>query len=259
MPVPGPDVFSLEDYISEVSTFPKFSHTLFLDQATGVALQGLIEDYDKLAKRGRDIQAKQALMNEHPGTIGLVDDEFDALREELDEVLAKTDALEEELKVAEAKALRASLTLTFQVSTPHHQGKVVRQAEKEFDKEHGRKNAEDLEYATARGRYLMAAQLAAFCVKAEGRDGRVLPVPEQAGFERLMDSLISSESVRLITALNAGLDSSMAWAERLNAGFPGRGADVADQPVGDSGAEGGEELGYAADHDAHGEEELVEG
>lgn len=252
-PIPGPDTFNFEDYISGKSTFPEFTHTVYLDQASGIALANIVDEYDTLAKRGRSIIRRQGVMAEM-SSASLVDEEVEKLAEELDEIESRTAELEKEITDLEEKVKASGLTLVFQVGTAQKLGKVVRRAEKEYNKRHGKGADDDAEYITGKARHVLIAQLVGYCTKIILPNGEEQKPPGEEGFGRLLDSLISSESVRLLTALNRSLDSSGKWAERVDAGFPGGGADVGDGTVGSADPEDGPVLvGSAAD--AHDREE----
>ena len=161
------------------------------------------------------------------------------------------------------KIKATSITLTFQASTPQKYGKVIRQAEKAYAKAHGRVDDTDMEHVTGRTRTLLAHQLAAYCIgwetpaekeendrlekeakeRGENFKRALRQAPSQQSFDSMLDSLISSETLRLLTALNAGLDANAEWASRIDAGFPGGGADMGSEPVGQSGSEDGALVG----------------
>jgi len=245
----GPDDFDFTAYISGVSSFPTFHHTVYLDQANGIALHEMIEEYDNLANRGREINRLQERLAESP-TRSLVDDEAEELNKELDGIIARTSALEPKLAKLEERVRRSALTLHFQTGTAQKLGQVVQVAEKSFHKKHGRKNETDIEYVTAKSKHILTAQLAAYCTKIVLPDGREQDAPDADGFSALLDRLIASESVRLMTTLNKKLDSSGEWADRIDAGFPGRRAEQAEEPLGGAGAPGGSGLEHPADDDA---------
>lgn len=256
-PVPGPDTFDFDDYIAGKSTFPEFTHTVYLDQAAGIELANVVDEYDALAKRGRNIIRRQGMMSEMP-TASLVDDEVEKLAEELDEIEAKTAELETRISDLEEKVKASGLTLVFQVGTAQKLGKVVRRAEKEYNKRHGKGADDDPEYITGKARHVLVAQLVGYCTKIVLPNGTEQNPPGEEGFGKLLDSLISSESVRLLTALNKSLDSSGKWADRVDAGFPGGRTDVGEMPVGGAGTEDSEGLVTSpADAVSGKEDELV--
>lgn len=254
--VPGPDTFDFDSYISGTSTFPEFSHTIYLDQASGIELARTADEYTALAKRGKAIERRRRVMSE--STTSLVDDEWEKLAAELEDITVKTDALEIRMKDLETKVKASGLTLTFQVGTAQKLGKVVRRAEKEYQKKHGKGSNDDVEHLTNKGRYLLVAQLAAYCTKITLPDGTDQQPPSAEGFESLMDRLISSESARLMMALNKALDSSGEWADRVDAGFPGGSHDLGEESMGDSGSEDSEVLVDSSIDAPDGKEKLLE-
>jgi hypothetical protein len=231
-----PSVFDFDSYISGVATFPEFQHTVFLDQKSGIELHELASEYDKLADRGREIMRIQSNIADS-STRSLVDEEAEELAAELGDIEEKTAELAPKINELKERIRRTALTLNFQAGTAQKLGSVIRQAEKAFHKKHGRKAEDDIEYVTARSKALLAAQLSAYCTKIILADGREQDPPSDEGFLRLIDSLISSESMRLMLTLNKSLDSSANWAETIDAGFPGGRDEPEAQPVDHPGPE----------------------
>lgn len=248
---PDLDDFSFEDYISGVSTFPTFSHTVYLDQANGIALLKIYEEGERIARRGIQIEEQLEASSEDRSR-SLVDDDMEKLAEERDKLLERGEELQKEKAVLEEKVKASAMTLSFQVGTAQKLGSVVRQAEKEYQKKHGRGRDDDLEYISGKFQFQLEAQLAAYCTGVTLADGRQIDPPNRAGFSRLCSSLIPSESTRLLSALNENLDSSTEWAEKLDAGFPGGGSVAADITVGDSADQGGALVGGSSPDDADG-------
>lgn len=228
---PDPATFDFMAYIAGNSTFPEFAHTVYLDQANGIALNEVAAEYDKLASRAKEIQKVQEQIAES-SVRSLVDEQAEELTEELRQIEEQCTALEPQVAELEKKIRASSMTLHFQAGTAQKLGQVVRQAEKEYHKKHGKKDENDVEYVTGKSRYVLAAQLTAYCVKVSLPDGRTAPAPDRDGFEKLLDSLITSETVRLMTTLNKSLDASVDWAERIDAGFPGGRDEQGQQPLG---------------------------
>lgn len=231
-----PSTFDFDSYISGAATFPEFQHTVYLDQKSGAQLHELRTEYDTLAERGREILQIQARMADS-STRSLVDEEAEELADELGDIEEKTAELAPKINALRDKIVSTALTLNFQAGTAQKLGAVIRQAEKTFHKKHGRKADDDLEYVTARSKAVLAAQLSAYCTKLILADGREQEPPSDEGFLRLIDSLISSESLRLMMTLNKSLDSSADWAEKIDAGFPGGRDEPQEQPVDHPGPE----------------------
>lgn len=225
-----PSTFDFDAYISGASTFPEFQHVVYLDQKSGAELHDLRTEYDALADRGREILQIQANMADS-STRSLVDEEAEELASELGVIEEKTSAMAPKINALRDKVLSTALTLNFQAGTAQKLGTVIRQTEKAFHKKHGRKADDDLEYVTARSKAILAAQLSAYCTKIILADGTEQDPPSDEGFLRLIDSLISSESMRLMMTLNKSLDSSADWAEKIDAGFPGGRDEPGEEPV----------------------------
>lgn len=233
-----PSVFDFNAYISGTATFPEFEHTVYLDQRSGIDLYELSQEYDKHAERGREIMRIQANMAES-STRSFVDEEAEDLAAELEKIEKVTAELAPKINALERKIRQSALKLVFQGGTAQKLGAVVRQAEKEFHKKHGRKDDTDLEYLTAKSKAILAAQLTAYCTKIVLADGTEQDPPNSVGFMQLLDALISSESVRLMATLNKSLDSSADWAEKVDAGFPGGRDESREEPVAGAGAQDG--------------------
>jgi len=231
-----PSAFDFNSYISGISSFPEFKHTVFLNQRDGSTLHQLTAEYDELAERGREILRIQSRIADNP-TRSFVDEEAEELAEELGKIEERTAALAPQINDLEKKVRQNALVLVFQAGTAQKLGSVVRQAEKEFHKKHGRKDDSDIEYITAKSKAILAAQLNAYCTKIILHDGTEQDPPNPEGFLVLLDRLIASESFRLMNTLNKSLDSTADWADKIDAGFPGRRHEQAPQPVAGAGAE----------------------
>jgi hypothetical protein len=229
-PIPGPDTFDFEAYISGLSTFPSFKHVAYLDQASGMALASAAEEYEALAKRGREILRRQRAIGE-VSVRSLVDQEEDELASELAEIQEKTSRLEEQISSLEERVKKSAMTFSFQVGTPDKLNSIIRRAQRE-SVERYRSIADEDERDALIQRHVMAAQLAEFCTEVVLPDGPVHGPPSVDGFHKLFDSLIASEAIRLMNAHTKHLDSSTSWADRLDAGFPGGVPHVAEESVG---------------------------
>lgn len=255
-PTPGPDTFDFDDYIAGKSTFPRFSHTVYLDQAAGMELAEVAEEYEKLAKRGRAIIAQQNKMSETPSH-SFVDEEAERLADELESIEEKTSSMERTISELEEKVKASGIVLTFQVSTAQKLGKIHRQAEKEYQKLHGKGRDTDVEYVTGKAEHVLLSQLDAFCVEITLHDGTKQKPPGREGFSKLLSSLVPSESMRLMMALSKALDASSDWAKRVDAGFPSGSVDVEEESVDRAGSEGSSIVGSSPlDHVAWEEEHM---
>lgn len=253
---PGPDNFDFDSYIAGRSTFPKFQHTVYLDQQRGIELASAIEEYDRLAGRHSylDLKRSQALEG---GGLGLVDEGFTSMVEEIDEIEGRLKDIEVRIDQLQSEIQQTSITLHLQANTPQKFTSVVRKAEKAYLKKNGKVDDEDIEHVTGKMRNVLIAWLVNYCIGVTTPDGSNHPAPNEASFTSLVDSLIASENLRLFTAVQQGLDASGKWAERIDAGFPGRGADVGGVPVGGAGAEGGSVLESPSAGDADREEDFM--
>lgn len=222
---PNAETFSFESYISGNSTFPTFEHTVYLDQARGYALQGLIEKYEELTAKRQGLLEEQS--SPRSRSASLVSDFAENLSEDIEVIESELTELGSRMALLETEIKKTSMTLTFQLSNIDRLTSVTRSAERAFLKKHGKGGGEDdFNHTTLKGRYVLLAQLDEFCTKVTSASGNPITKPTQDGFSLMLDRLVPSESVRLLIAINRGLDSSASWASRVDAGFPGGGADL---------------------------------
>jgi hypothetical protein len=253
-PEPGPDNFSFEDYLEGISTFPVFKHTAYLDQRSGAELAAVLNEIDELIEEQTRIEKRIELRTQQ-AVNSFVDATLDGLTEERSSVEDRLGKLDQRANVLRKKIQSSSLVLTFQVKTPEELGNVTREATRKFHRENQQyKNAseDDLDYMTARTRFMLTAQIAHFCTDVTLPDGRTVASPTQSQAELLLSKLISSEMMRLMESVATGLSASQEWADKLDAGFPGGGADMEDVELGAHGAEDGEVVGPSTHDDADG-------
>lgn len=250
-PEPGPDNFNFEDYIEGKSTFPKFNHTAYLNQEAGAEYAALLEEVNLVIAEQGDLDKRIAARTASSSN-SFVDATLDGLREERDALDERLLKLEAESKTLKQKIRDDSITLVFQVKTPEELGTVTREATRQFHKENQHfKNAteDDLDYMTARSRYMLTAQISHFCLKVILPDGSEKPPPNRRGAELLLSKLISSEMMRLMMRIGEGLGGSQDWADKLDAGFPGGSPGVEDVSLDSYVPESGEVVGAPpADH-----------
>lgn len=252
-PEPGPDTFDFEAYLDGVSTFPVFKHTSFLDQRSGAELGQVLEELEEVVAEQAALD-KRIEQHVQRTANAFVDAALDEMREERDRIDRRLAALIKKQEGLVEKIKASAITLTFQVKTPEELGSVTREATREFHKnnpQYKKASDDDLDYVTARSRYQLAYQIAHFCTGMSLPDGRNVPPPNRQGAEKLLGSLISSEMMRLMESVGTGLSASQDWAEKLDAGFPGGGADVEEVGVDQDRAEGGEVVGPSPADDAH--------
>jgi hypothetical protein len=249
LPVPSRKTFNFTAFLEKKATFPTFKHTVYTDQESGLKLAAAIDAYEDLESRYKAVTSAQQRMNEDPGR-SLVDDDYAKLTEDLDRIEEKKQALDGEIPALEKKVYESGLILTFQGNTAPHLTGVVMNAEKAYIKRYGKGKNDDYEYTTGKAQAVLIAQIAAYCtaIQPVGDEEQDPPGPE--GFAELMAALIPSESVRLMTSLNRALDSSSAWADRVDAGFPGRGNDLGGKPVDSPRPENSQVVGTATDGDS---------
>ncbi|MFE0472513.1 hypothetical protein ACFW2V_12955 [Streptomyces sp. NPDC058947] len=252
-PEPGPDNFDFEAWLEKKSTFPVFKHTAYVDQKSGAELSKVYDEIEELVAEQSTLE-KRIEERSQQSSNSFVDAQLDRMlgdREELNERLEEAFKRRDELV---EKIRESALTLHFQVKTSEELGSVSREAIREFHKENQQfKTAsdDDLDYITARSRYMLTAQVAHFCTGMTLADGREVPPPTRQGAEKLLKTLIQSEMLRLMESVGTGLAASQEWASKLDAGFPGGGSDVAGERLDQNGTESGEVVGPSPSHDDH--------
>jgi hypothetical protein len=254
-PEPGPDNFDFEAYLEGVSTFPVFKHTAYLDQKSGAELGDVLDELEALVQEAAALNDQIDRRTKSPSN-SFVDSTLDGYLSDREAqegrialLLSMRDALRD-------KVIASGITLTFQVKTPEELGTVTREATRNFHKENRKfANAkeDDLDYITARSRYTITAQIAHFCTGMRLADGREVPPPTRIGADKLVRSLIASETMRLMESVGTGLSASRDWAQQVDAGFLGGSADVEVVGLDQVGAEGGEVVGDPAPDHADGE------
>lgn len=264
-PVPGPDNFSFDAYISGKSTFPEFSHTVYLDQASGIELAEAIEEYETTVKEIEALREKQRVLVE-AGGLSLADDKLSDISDAVSAADLDIERLDRSISELTEKIKETGVCLHFEAGTPQKFSKVLRKADKAYTKAHGAIDESDVEHITGRTRNILVHQLSSYCIgwetpsekeendrlekeaKEKGEKfKRVLrDAPSQESFGAMLDSLIGSETMRLLTALNKGLDASAEWASRIDAGFPGGGSDLGAGSLGGAGSENSSVMGGPA-------------
>lgn len=260
-PEPGPDNFSFEDYLEGNSTFPVFEHTAYLDQKSGAELATVEDELEELVKQLEQV-GKSIRKRTETSANSFVDSVLDGYQEEQEKLESEVKSLLERRDSLRKKIFETSVTLVFQVKTPEELGSVTREATRQFHKDNQQykgASEDDLDYITARSRYTLTAQISHFCIemRVPGRKQPV-PPPTRQGAELLLRKLISSEMLRLMESVGTGLSASRDWADKIDAGFPGGGADVEEVRLGPVDGEDRESLGNDSDDDADGGTERLE-
>lgn len=254
--VPNRETFNFEAYLNGAATLPEHEHTVYLDQRAGSRLAQAITEYDELAAEGKKLAKRQEIISKNTSS-SLVDDDYEEMVDRLQEITERTDALDAEMKDLEEQVRQSGITVHLQIGSAKTVNKVLKKAEKEYVKKHGRGRENDNDYVAERGEYALVSQLAAFCTKVVLPDGSERPNPGITGFEALVEKLVNSEVLRLMMALNEAIGMSDKWAKRIDAGFPGGGTDLGHEPVGDPSPENSTGLVPAAAHPVHREEDHV--
>lgn len=251
IPEPGPDNFDFQAWLSDTASFPEFDHTVYVDQKSGAELARVIDQIEIVTLEAEHI-AKQVEERRKAGSGSFVDPVLDDLLRQHEEAASEAQALIERKRELNANILASAVTLSFQARTPEELGTITREATRNFHRENQQfANASDdnLDYVTLRTRYTLTAQLAHFCTGMEVR-GRKLPPPSQTDADALLRRLITSETMRLMEKIGTELSAARDWTDKIDAGFPGGGADLEDRVVDQAGAEGGPVVGGSPDGDA---------
>lgn len=251
-PEPGPDNWDFETWLDDESTFPVFKHTVYLNQKAGAEYAILDNELDELVQLKNTLEA-QIENRQKASANSFVDATLDRLTDEREEVEAEIEEAQKGLGELVGQIKKSAVTLHFQVKTPEELGSVTREANRQFHKENPKfKNAneEDLDYITARSRYMLTAQIEHFATGMTiHKTNRDVPPPTRQGADKLMGKLISTEMMRLMEAMGKGLSDSRDWANKIDAGFPGGGPDVEEVGLGEVAAENSESLESATPDD----------
>lgn len=248
--VPGPDNFSIDSYVNGGFTFPVEKHVVYRDQASGFQLDALEREQQELNTKKGKLEKRLEIMDKNQVS-GLADDGRNDIMEEIDVIDGRIAEIKPRLNALYEKVWNSRITLILQFDSMKKVTKMIRKAERAFDKENGKGSEDDHDYQADKGQYVTVCQLVSYCkgiIFPDSDEPR--PPLSHEGFDELMDKLMSSELVRLMAVVNKAVDMSAQWSARIDAGFPGRSPDMGQQSMGHSRPEDGTGL-VASTPDAH--------
>lgn len=208
---PTMETFDLDDFVQQKCTIPVVGVTVFLDADAGKQL------YD--AENRRD-ELNAALVEVNNSTAPkLAVGETNPKMVKLDELQREISLLDEKIAGLEERVRSSALLIELQVADakmPDRVRDTIRAAlggnptEEKFAEE------------------TMTAMLAEATVRIMRTDGAVIKGPVSIeSMKGLREKLIVTESTKLVAGLYEALNLNVQWMANVDAGFPGRDADVA--------------------------------
>ena len=212
--VPSPSTFDLGAFIQQKATTPIVGVTVYLDADGGKQLQAAYE-------WKANSEARIAELETMPNPVLAVGEDNPLL--EAKEMAA------DELKSAQGlidqlseRVISSALYVEFQ----HSHDAVLdsqRQAREDLPED-----ADEKMSANQIQKFFMIRAASAICIRITNTAQQVIEGPVSVEqLEGLTSNLIETESVKLFAAVNEAIGVGNTWSEKLDAGFPGRSADVA--------------------------------
>lgn len=212
--VPSQETFDLGDFIQQKATTPIVGVTVYLDADGGKQLQAA---YEQKAVA----EARIAELETMPNPVLAVGEE--------NPLLAAKEKAADELRSAQGlidllseRVISSALYVEFQ-----HSNSAVLDSQRQA-REDLPEDADETMSANQIQKFFMIRAAAAICIRITNTAQQVINGPisvEQ--LENLANKLIESESVKMYAAVNEAIGVGNTWSEQLDAGFPGRSADVA--------------------------------
>lgn len=212
--VPSQETFDLDDFIMEKSTVPIVGVTVFFDADGGVQLE---DAQDKLAEAEQQL----AMLETMPNPI-LAVGEANPLLEAKMQAEAQQASAQADIKQLTERVLGSALYLEFQ----------VKEAAQVLDSQQTAREAlpEDYEESMAASKvqaHFLDYCAAATCVRITNVKQQTIEGPFTVEkISNLRNKLIQTEGNKMMAAMNKAIGVSSSWSDKLDAGFPGRSADV---------------------------------
>lgn len=209
--IPTMETFDLDDFVQEKCTIPIVGVTVFLDADAGKQL------FD--AENRRDELNAALVEVNNSSAPKLAVGETNPKMVKLDQLQRDITLLDEKIAGLEERVRSSALLIELQVADakmPDRVRDTIRAAlggnpsEEKFAEE------------------TMTAMLAEATVRIMRTDGKVIKGPVSVeSMKGLRDKLIVTESTKLVAGLYEALNLNVQWMANVDAGFPGRDADVA--------------------------------
>lgn len=211
---PTQETFDLTAFIQQKATTPIVGVTVYLDADGGKQLQTAYEWKARAEARIGELETM-------PNPVLAVGEENPLL--EAKEMAA------DELKSAQGlidqlseRVISSALYVEFQ-----HSNTAVLDSQRQA-REDLPEDAEETMSANQIQKFFMIRAAAAICIRITNTSQQVINGPVSVEqLEALASKLIETESVKMYAAVNEAIGVGNTWSEQLDAGFPGRSADLA--------------------------------
>jgi hypothetical protein len=209
--MPTPATFSLNDFVQEKCTVPIVGVTVFLDADAGKQL------YDAQVKRD-ELNIEMVEVNNSTAP-KLAVGETNPKMVRLDQIQREVALLDAKIAGLEERVRSSALLIELQVTDPKMPDRV-----RETIRAALGGNTEDEKFSEE----AMTGMLAEATVRIMRTDGAVIKGPiSMESMRSMRNRLIVTESTKLVAGLYEALNLNVQWMANIDAGFPGRDADVA--------------------------------
>lgn len=208
---PNAETFDLASFIAKKVTTPVVAVTVFLDADAGKQHFELTEKRDALNGRVAELNGmpkpKLAVGEENPNVV------------ESSKLMAQLQDITRDLAILEDRVRSSALLVELQLKDP----KAGEHTRKRVQDELG-EGADDDEVTEV----FMTTLLGDAVVRITNAAGQTSKGPlDYDAVANLRNSLIVSENAKLISGLFEAMNLNTEWMSNIDAGFPGRGTDVA--------------------------------
>ena len=209
--MPTMETFDLDDFVQQKCTVPIVGVTVFLDADAGKQLFDAEQRRDELNATMVEVNNSSAPK--------LAVGETNPKMVKLDQLQREISLLDEKIAGLEERVRSSALLIELQVSDSKMPDRVRDTIRAALG---GDSNQEQFAEDT------MTAMLAEATVRIMRTDGKVIKGPVSVdSMKGLRDKLIVTESTKLVAGLYEALNLNVQWMANVDAGFPGRDADVA--------------------------------
>jgi hypothetical protein len=211
---PSQDTFDLDAFIADKSTTPVVGVTVYLDAEGGRLLQ-------KAMNQKAEAELALAGLETMPNPMLAVGEENPLLRSKV-EAEEQRDKAQKQIDQLTERIISSALYIEFR----YDHGAVVESQQNA--RESLPENADETMSARDLQKIFMVHAAASICIRITNVEQKVIEGPFTVErFNGLVSKLIEPESVKMFDAMNEALGVGQTWSEQLDAGFPGRSADLA--------------------------------
>lgn len=212
--IPTQDTFDLDAFIQQKSTVPVVGATVYLDADGGMQLQNAMN-------RKAQAEARLAELETMPNPVIGVGEENPLLQAKT-EAQQVRDLAQIDIDTLTTRVIDSALYIEFQ----HDTTRILdsQRAARESLPEDADENMTAQEIQKS----FMLHAAAATCIRITNSEQKTIEGPFTVErMESLHSNLIQSEGIKMFDAMNEAIGVGSTWSEQLDAGFPGRSADVA--------------------------------